>query len=63
MQKDADEDGFIGAVHKNHKANLMALCEECHLKQHAAEKPHAVLEKTVIKKIVKKKTTIGYKPV
>jgi 5-methylcytosine-specific restriction endonuclease McrA len=57
MQKDADEDGFIGAVHKNHKANLMALCEECHLKQ------HSVVEKTVIKKIVKKKTAIGYKPV
>ena len=57
MQKDADKDGFIGAVHKNHKANLMALCEECHLKQHSQ---HAV-EKTVIKKIVKKKTTVGYK--
>ena len=68
MQKDADEDGFIGAVHKNHKANLMALCEECHLKQHAVEKnsavlekPHSVVEKTVIKKIIKKKTTVGYK--
>lgn len=66
MQKDADEDGFIGTVHKNHKANLLALCEECHLKQHNAEKQHNVknnnstVEKTVIKKIVKKKTTIGY---
>jgi len=65
MQKDADEDGFIGTTHKNHKANLMALCEECHLKQHhSVEKNSAVekqtVEKTVIKKIVKKKTTIGY---
>jgi DNA mismatch repair protein MutS len=57
MQKDADEDGFIGTVHKNHKANLMALCEECHLKQHTEK----TVEKTVIKKIVKKKTTIGTK--
>jgi DNA mismatch repair protein MutS len=93
MQQNADEDGFIKgtAIHKNHKANLMALCEECHLKQHNAEK-HYLEEKTVItpfciedaqyatpsslitahkvgvlnekkcKKIVKKKTTIGYKP-
>jgi len=63
MQKDADKDGFIGAVHKNHKANLMALCEECHLKQHTVEKQHSqhAVEKTVIKKIVKKKTTVGYK--
>jgi DNA mismatch repair protein MutS len=61
MQKDADEDGFIKgtAIHKNHKANLMALCEECHLKQHNAEK-NSTLKKTVIKKIVKKKTTVGY---
>ncbi len=72
MQKDADADGFIGAVHKNHKANLMALCEECHLKQHTVEKDKSsvdkdkslqTVEKTVIKKIVKKKTTIGYVPV
>lgn len=63
MQKDADKDGFIGAVHKNHKANLMALCEECHMRQHAVEKQHSqhAVEKTVIKKIVKKKTTVGYK--
>ena len=61
MQKDADEDGFIKgtAIHKNHKANLMALCEECHLKQHNAEK-NSTVEKTIIKKIVKKKTTVGY---
>lgn len=73
MQQNADEDGFIKgtAIHKNHKANLMALCEECHLKQHNAEKNSTVeknstgeknstIEKTVIKKIVKKKTTVGY---
>ena len=61
MQQNADEDGFIKgtAIHKNHKANLMALCEECHLKQHNAEK-NSTVEKTVIKKIIKKKTTVGY---
>jgi DNA mismatch repair protein MutS len=58
MQKDADKDGFIHgtATHKNHKANLMALCEECHQKQHFTETVE-------IKKIVKKKTTTGYMPV
>ena len=60
-QATADEDGFIGTVHKNHKANLMALCEECHLKQHTST--DKTVEKTVIKKIVKKKTTIGTIPV
>jgi DNA mismatch repair ATPase MutS len=51
MQQNADKDGFIdgGAVHKNHKANLMALCEQCHQKVHG--------ENT---KIVKKKTLGGY---
>lgn len=34
QQKDADENGFIEGFHKNHSANLMAVCEECHLKQH-----------------------------
>jgi len=33
-QKNADSDGFIGTIHKNHKANLMALCEKCHDKMH-----------------------------
>jgi DNA mismatch repair protein MutS len=52
MQQDADEDGFIRgtAVHKNHKANLMALCEECHLKVHHETN----------NTLVKKKTTNGY---
>jgi len=33
-QKNANKDGFIGHFHKNHVANLKALCEECHLKIH-----------------------------
>ena len=62
MQQNADEDGFIKgtAIHKNHKANLMALCEECHLKQHDVKNNNSTVEKRVIKKIIKKKTTIGY---
>jgi predicted HNH restriction endonuclease len=50
-QANADVDGFIAgtAVHKNHAANLMALCEKCHLEIHRSDK-----------KVVKKKTTKGY---
>ena len=33
-QKNADEKGFIGSFHKDHPANLMALCEACHLSLH-----------------------------
>jgi DNA mismatch repair protein MutS len=58
MQMEADKDGFLNGVHKNHKANLMALCEACHQKTHTTTTTEKVLYKTV-KKIVKKKTTIG----
>ena len=30
----ANADGFVGHVHKNHVANLKALCEMCHQKTH-----------------------------
>ena len=52
QQKDANEDGFIGTFHKNHKANLLSVCQTCHDKIHAngAES-----------KMSKKKTTSGYK--
>lgn len=34
-QQYADEKGFMnGGFHKNHPANLMALCESCHLAEH-----------------------------
>ena len=40
QQKDADEDGFIGAVHKNHGGNLATVCEKCHIRLHGeAAKP------------------------
>jgi DNA mismatch repair protein MutS len=39
-QKDSNKDGFIGTFHKNHAANLLSVCESCHLSIHAAqEKP------------------------
>jgi len=50
-QKDADENGFIGTFHKNHRANLLTVCEDCHDKIHSSNK----------EKIVRKKTTKGYK--
>lgn len=52
-QQDADEHGYIGSVHKNHKANLLALCEECHQKQHHDEED----------KVVRKKKTLSGKVV
>ena len=36
-QKNAKDNGYIGSFHKNHKANLMSLCEKCHLKKHHSE--------------------------
>jgi DNA mismatch repair protein MutS len=33
-QKEADEANFIKHFHKNHPANLMTVCESCHLKMH-----------------------------
>jgi len=44
------DNGYIGTFHKNHKANLAAVCEACHLKLHKNNV-----------KIVKKKTTNGHK--
>ena len=34
QQKDANIDGFIDNLHKNHISNLMNLCEKCHKKVH-----------------------------
>ena len=51
-QQEADDKGFIDNFHKNHKANLVSICEECHLNMHDDN------NKTVVKK--KKKTTKGY---
>ena len=57
-QKDANEDGFIftedgSSFHKNHPANLMALCEKCHDKIH---RPETGGRKKANKKV---KTSVG----
>ena len=49
-QHKADDNEFIGHFHKNHKANLMALCKECHVQTHKNETEY-----------VRKKTSSGYK--
>jgi len=49
-QKDADENGFIGTFHKNHKANLLTVCGKCHDKLHGNDG---------VQKL-RKKTTNGY---
>ena len=33
-QREAGEEGFIGHFHKNHVANLVNICRECHIKTH-----------------------------
>ena len=37
-QKTSDKNGFImldnKIIHKNHKKNLLSVCEECHRKEH-----------------------------
>jgi DNA mismatch repair protein MutS len=49
-QKNADGNGFIGGMHKNHPANLAAICESCHTKEHQTE---------ILPKKIRKKTTRG----
>jgi DNA mismatch repair protein MutS len=51
FQEQADEKGFIGNFHKNHKANLVSICEICHNNEHNNQKVSSVG--------LKKKTTKG----
>jgi len=59
----ADSNGRIGAIHKNHSANLMSLCEKCHLKMHHSDQNDGSLEEDLSinlkPKVVRKKTTKG----
>lgn len=70
-QQLADETGRIGTIHKNHPANLMGLCEKCHLLAHHSAEDDGLLSVVSSKsnqssvlsgkpKIVRKKTTAGY---
>jgi DNA mismatch repair protein MutS len=64
-QRYADTDGFIGTVHKNHGGNLVSICEECHTKMHSTTSSTAStvsdLTTGTKKRIVRKKTTTGYR--
>ena len=53
-QKTADEKGFITHFHKNHLANLINICEDCHKKEHDKNNNEN-------KKLRKIKTTKGIK--
>jgi DNA mismatch repair protein MutS len=53
-QKHADENGFIGGIHKNHPANLLSICEKCHDKIHASSN---TIKGETNKVVRKKKTT------
>lgn len=53
-QHTADKDGFIGSFHKNHKANLLTVCETCHDQIHSHNNEESGT-------LVRKKTTRGYR--
>ncbi len=36
-QKEADANDYIEHFHKNHRANLLTVCESCHLKMHKSD--------------------------
>ena len=45
-QKHADENGFIGEFHKNHEANLVGVCNDCHLNFHKTDTQHRKVKTT-----------------
>jgi len=67
-QHQADDKGYINdTFHKNHVANLMSLCEQCHLEMHSQDMSPISVDLSSAgvppRKIVKRrvKTTNGYK--
>ena len=69
-QRFADENGRIDGISVNHPANLMSLCEKCHLAMHLPATGNSDLSITSTSpvgipakskpKIVRKRTTAGY---
>jgi len=53
----ANEDGFIGGIHKNHPANLISICQKCHDKIHAADNDANLPTSAPAPLVRKKKTT------
>jgi DNA mismatch repair protein MutS len=62
-QHRADEtNGYIdGSFHKNHTANLMSLCESCHLLEHSSTSGSNMSPLSCESKKRRVKTTKGYK--
>jgi DNA mismatch repair protein MutS len=56
-QKEADADGFIGTIHKNHTANLLTVCEKCHHHLHHSQPTKTTDSKKM--SLRKTKTTKG----
>jgi 5-methylcytosine-specific restriction endonuclease McrA len=54
-QKDADDEGMIGAFHKNNLANLVTLCESCHDEMHKEGGNHKKVKTTKGSRVVKNK--------
>jgi len=57
-QESADTDNFIGHIHKNHPANLAAVCEDCHREIHTTGVEHVKVKTgkgvRIVAKAVKK---------
>ena len=51
QQKEADDKGFINHFHKDHKANLISICEKCHQSIHKEENKD--ISPSIIKKTTK----------
>ena len=49
-KKKKEKNDYIGTFHKNHLANLVNICEECHQKIHKTDAQHKIV-----------KTILGYK--
>lgn len=69
-QREANASGYVGTAHKNHRGNLLTVCESCHQEMHSVnstaisslsdESETKVMYNTA-KKVVKKKTAAGNK--
>jgi DNA mismatch repair protein MutS len=59
QQRDADANGFIGSFHKNHRANLLTVCESCHNEIHHSTNNSPINGGKKQSPTVRKKTSAG----
>ena len=52
-QRTATKDKFIEHFHKNHKANLINLCKDCHNKIHETGEQHRLVKTSAGMQIMK----------